>query len=241
MTCDSTSLLGDKRSAELSGIALQQQIEEHKKADDGRSVLGWAISQIWRSDEGSLTRLQNLQKDWQQAQTSGDAARVQELQQQITKAIEQDKDAIGLQGEISYYGGGALKTAALFFGGGKGGLLANNGTIGLAASVGLYGLDTAKMNDDASTFAANLALGGAKGGLTKALFQSMGSLPIESPAAKGIVLGMGARLIDTSLTKENYKDGDGNFRQPVLAKLPPPLPTPARCSLTPRCSPARMD
>jgi hypothetical protein len=211
MTGDSTSLLGDKRSAELSGIALQQQIEEHKKADDGRSVLGWAISQIWRSDEGSLTRLQNLQKDWQQAQTSGDAARVQELQQQITKAIEQDKDAIGLQGEISYYGGGALKTAALFFGGGKGGLLANNGTIGLAASVGLYGLDTAKMNDDASTFAANLALGGAKGGLTKALFQSMGSLPIESPAAKGIVLGMGARLIDTSLTKENYKDGDGNF------------------------------
>lgn len=211
MTGDSSNILGDKRSAELSVIALDQQIAEHKKADDHRSVLGWAVSQIWRSDEGSLSSLEKLSKDVKEAQAKGDTTRVNELTQQITTAVKGDQDSVGLQDEISHYTGGGLKTAALFFGGGKGGFLANRGMVGLATTVGLYGLDEAKMSDAPTAFATNFAFGGAKGGLTKALFQGLGSMPLESPAAKGIVLGMGSRIIDTSLTPSNYRAADGSI------------------------------
>lgn len=211
MTGDSNSVLGQERSTQLSVLALDQQIAEHKKADDNRSVLSWAVSQIWRRDEGSLTQLQQLSKEVHEAQDKGDTARVQALRNRIDTAVKSDKDEIGLQSEISHYTGGGLKTAALFFGGSKAGFLSARGGMGLAATVGLYGLDEAKIGDDAASFATNFALGGAKGGLTKGLFHQLGGLPIESPALKGVVLGMGARAIDTGLTGSNYINAEGKF------------------------------
>jgi hypothetical protein len=109
------------------------------------------------------------------------------------------------QSEVSHYGAGFLKTAALFM----------PGRIGLAGSIILGGLDSASPNSSGSAQIADFALGGLKGAGMRGIMHAMGSekLPdfvAQSPAVKGVAFGISNRVLDTVLTRQSYLDANGN-------------------------------
>ncbi|CAN5310181.1 hypothetical protein BH10CYA1_BH10CYA1_60760 [soil metagenome] len=128
---------------------------------------------------------------------------VQGALREVTAVFTDNKN---IQSEVSHYGAGFLKTAALFM----------PGKIGLAGSIIIGGLDQAKPNESSGSQVADFALGGLKGAGMRAVMHAMGSerLPgfiSQSPAAKGVAFGISNRLLDTALTRQNYLDANGNF------------------------------
>ncbi len=117
---EGASLSPNINSENLTLTALDHQIEEHKKSDDNRSLLSWAVSQVWRQGDNSLTDLEKLSKQAHDAEKAGDTARLSQLQGDMAKQIQDDQNAMKSQGEVNYYAGAGLKTAALFVGMGKG-------------------------------------------------------------------------------------------------------------------------
>lgn len=121
----------------------------------------------------------------------------------VTSAFTDDKN---IQSEVSHYGAGFLKTAALFM----------PGKIGLAGSIIIGGLDQASPDESNSNKVVDFALGGLKGAGMRGIMHAMGSekLPLfvsQSPAAKGVAFGISNRLLDTALTRQNYFDANGNL------------------------------
>lgn len=128
---------------------------------------------------------------------------VQNAIREVTSVFTDNKDT---QAEISRYGAGFLKTAALFM----------PGKVGLAGSIIIGGLDQASPNESSSNQLADFALGGLKGAGMRGIMHAMGSekMPAfisESPAAKGVAFGISNRLLDTALTRQNYLDANGNI------------------------------
>lgn len=188
--------------------ALDAQIEAHQERDKNRSVLGWTVSQFYRSDENSLESMQRLREQAAQAQASGDTATAARLQGQIAQHIKTDESATNFQDELSHYIGGGLKTAALFLGPG---LLSRKKLpiIGMAATVGLYGADQAKVGDfnfdNAGAFTADFLEGGVKGGALRSVFGLLGQkMHASNIAVKGMAMGTSSRLIETGLSRNNW-------------------------------------
>lgn len=175
--------------------ALQAQIEAHRETDRKRSLLGQAVDAIWRSDENSLSRMERLQADAEDKARAGDSAALSAMRQEIEGAIRSDLSAVKLQDEISHYGAGFLKNAALFM----------RGRLGLAGSVALFALDELRPADSFQDQLADLGLGASKGALMKGAFHFLGQKDVGI-AAKGIGLGASLRLTELGLSRRNYID-----------------------------------
>jgi hypothetical protein len=193
--------------------ALDAQIQAHQERDKNRSVLGWTVSQFYRSDENSLDSMQRLRDQAAQAQAQGDTATFNSLQSQISQRIKDDESATNFQDELSHYIGGGLKTAALFFGPG---MLAKKKLpiVGMAATVALYGADQAKVGDfnfeNAGTFSADFLEGGIKGGALRSVFGLLGTkMQASNIAVKGMAMGTSSRLIETGLSRNNWISDGG--------------------------------
>ncbi|MBI4533899.1 MAG: hypothetical protein HY711_08110, partial [Candidatus Melainabacteria bacterium] len=116
-----------------------------------------------------------------------------------------DQQALGKKGEIHHYVGGFFKTAGLFM----------RGKLGLAGTVAIYALDQMNPTDGLKTQLADLAMGGAKGGLMKGMFHLMGDKPVNI-AAKGVGLGVTSRVLELGLTRGTYTDlrtGEASLQQ----------------------------
>ncbi len=128
---------------------------------------------------------------------------VQTALREVTSVFTSNQNT---QSEVSHYGAGFLKTAALFM----------PGRIGLAGSIILGGLDQASPNSSGGAQLADFALGGLKGAGMRGIMHAMGSekLPefvAQSPAVKGVAFGISNRVLDTVLTRQNYLDANGNL------------------------------
>lgn len=104
-----------------------------------------------------------------------------------------------LKSEVSYYGGGFLKTASLFL----------RGRYALPAAMAVYALDEMKPGDAVGTQMLDGTLGAGKGAGMRAAFSLTGG--IRDHAAKGLVLGMASRTTEIGLTRSNYLNSDGSF------------------------------
>jgi hypothetical protein len=128
------------------------------------------------------------------------------VQGALREASSAFTDNKNIQSEVSHYGAGFLKTAALFM----------PGRIGLAGSIIIGGLDQASPNSSSGAQLADFALGGLKGAGMRGVMHAMGSEKLpefisQSPAVKGVAFGISNRLLDTALTRQNYLDANGNL------------------------------
>jgi hypothetical protein len=212
---------------QLTLQALDRQIQAHEDADKNKSLLSWAVSQVWHPADGSLSQLQQLSKEAHAAESRGDTAQLARMQSQIAQKIEDDRKTLGGQGEVEFYAGAGLKTAALFVGGGKAGFFSKLGWAGLASTVGLYAADNAHVGDSGLDMGRNLLMGGAKGGLIKGSFHVIGESGIESNVVKGMLMGGSARGLDLLLSPGTYTndagqtDVAGGFKRVATGTLDP--------------------
>src|SRR5215813_623234 len=179
---------------------LRRQIKSHEDHDESKSYLGRAISFVWGKDEQSLARLQDLQRQTESAQQSGDTQMAAKLQTQIADQVTADRKEVELQDEINHYAGGFLKTGALFL----------RGRLGLAGTIGVYALDQMNPRDSLKTQLTDMTLGMAKGGLMKGAFHLVGQKDVPV-ALKGVGLGITSRVLDLGLTRSTYMSPNGEF------------------------------
>ena len=107
---------------------------------------------------------------------------------------------------IKFWGSEFAKTASFFL----------PGKAGYAASMVFGAADQAKVGDTLGNNIVDASLGAVKGGLTKAAFSVVGGnetfgTGLWTIPAKGMVLGTSSRFLDTTLTRQNWQDGSGNF------------------------------
>lgn len=176
-------------------VALQNEINQHRNADLNRSYLGKAFDYVYRSDENSYKKMEELEKKAIVNMQAGDVDAIEKMRDEVMQAVEKDKTALRWQNDISSLGGAGLKIGALFFG----------GKIGYAASAGFFAADEAKPNDKLGAQAVDLTLGATKGLAFKFMLdKTMGSnMPL---ALKGGAMSIGGRTLDTALTRSNYYD-----------------------------------
>lgn len=99
---------------------------------------------------------------------------------------------------------GFVKAVPLFMGQGR----------GMVLSAVLHGLDEVHRGDNLGTQVADFALGSAKGIGTKLLMDKVGTTEI-SASLKGLTIGGGSSLLNSSLTRTNWlneKTGDFDFQ-----------------------------
>ncbi|HEY9871249.1 MAG TPA: hypothetical protein V6D08_18965 [Candidatus Obscuribacterales bacterium] len=180
--------------------SLSREIEAHEKHENSRSYLGKAADFVFRSDENSLEALKKLQDEIQQSLDQGNAAEVARLSNQTTKLIQQDRENLAIQDEVSHYTGGFLKTASIFM----------HGRLGLGGAVAAHALDQMRPADDFRMQLADAALGGLKGGLLKTTFDVLSAKSVGI-AAKGVALGGSSRLLELGLSRQTYDAGNGNI------------------------------
>jgi beta-amylase len=87
-----------------------------------------------------------------------------------------------------------LTTAALFAG----------GKVGLASTLVLYGLNSARPDSKAINQVEDFALGAVKGVATRGIFAGANYLP--TAPLKGVVTGIGARVLDTVVNRDTFSD-----------------------------------
>lgn len=102
--------------------------------------------------------------------------------------------------EINQYASGAIKTFGLFA----------RGKLGMGVTLASHALDAASIDESAGMRLADAAMGVVKGYALKRTFGAIAESSIAI-APKAIGLGIGARFIDTALTRRNYFDNDGCF------------------------------
>jgi hypothetical protein len=190
----------EEKADNASLEALRLQIEAHKKQDASRSLLGQAVDAVWRSDDRSLQQMEALLAEGEQKAKAGDTAGLASMEKNIQERIKADQQAVATQDQVSGYGTGFLKTAALFM----------RGRLGLAGTIALYGFDQLRPADDWRTQLADFSLGGLKGAGMKGLFTVLGQKEVGI-AAKGVGLGVGSRVLDLGLTRQTYLSTDGSF------------------------------
>ncbi|HEY9871235.1 MAG TPA: hypothetical protein V6D08_18890 [Candidatus Obscuribacterales bacterium] len=190
----------EEKADNASLEALRLQIEAHKKQDGSRSLLGQAVDTVWRSDDRSLKELERLLAEGEQKAKAGDTAGLASMEKDIRERIKADQQAVATQDQVSGYGAGFLKTAALFM----------RGRLGLAGTIALYGLDQLRPADDWKTQLADFSLGGLKGAGMRGVFHVLGQKNVGI-AAKGVGLGVSSRVLDLGLSRQTYLSADGSY------------------------------
>lgn len=191
--------------------ALQQEIQDHKATDHGRSYLDKAIDWVWRSDENSFKRLESLEQKAKEHLLRGEIDAVEKMRAEVEEAVKKDRKALNLQNDISFYGSTGLKVGALFLG----------GPVGWTATAGLYMLDEARPKDSLRTQILDAGLGTVKGLAFKGMLS--GVLASKMPIAlKGGIMSLGGRGLDTALSRHNYydlKSDSYSFRSGIKATV----------------------
>lgn len=118
-------------------------------------------------------------------------------------ALTADEKLLSWRSEISLYGTGFLKTAALFL----------PGKAGLLGAASTYGIDRVKLNDDSHGQLLDGCLGGLTGALLSKTFSALGARSINlGPAGKGVLMGLGARAIELGLDRKTWsRQGEDGF------------------------------
>src|SRR5947209_4653175 len=97
--------------------ALDKEINKHSDDRQSESLLGSAVSAVthefWHKDQDALADLKFLQQEAARKKAAGDAAGLNAMQGQIEQAIKTSRDARETEQDISHYGSGFIKTAAL--------------------------------------------------------------------------------------------------------------------------------
>lgn len=185
-------------SPEHSIDALKLQIEAHRRHELRESWLGhsvgWLTSQNGKSND-SLRQLERLRDKADKELKAGDTQALKVTKQEIEAQIKFDREALAWKDELTRYGGGFAKAAALF----------SRGRIGAAATIGLHGMDQARCGDSTLANFADLTLGGTKGATMRLVFDKVGHAPI-GPASKGIILGLANTTLESGLSRQQYID-----------------------------------
>jgi hypothetical protein len=169
---------------------IEQQIQQHHKADSEQSYIGKIFNAAYNRDEQSLKRLET------ELQTAKATGKISETAQD---SLDRDRQAVSMQGDINQYGTGFLRTAFLFM----------NGRTGLIGTVAVGALNEAKPADAMGTQALDAILGGTKGGAMKGVFNVLGGSQVDI-FTKGVGLSLASRIIDTGLTRNNWLDPASN-------------------------------
>ena len=77
--------------AQLALSALQQEIQAHREADKNRSYLDKAFDFVWRSDEKSLKKLENLEYDMKRDLSVGNVEAASRMRDEVFAAIQKDQ------------------------------------------------------------------------------------------------------------------------------------------------------
>lgn len=179
---------------------MQAEINAHKKQKGDESYLGKAFDFLYRSDDRSLARLEEMNNSAKDALKRGDVAAVEKMSGDIDKQVKEDIRARGLQGDINFYGSTGLKVGAIMVG----------GPVGWAATGALYMADEAKPKDSVKDQAIEAGFGLAKGLAFKGLVG--GVLGSEMNLGfKGASMSLGGRSIETLMSRGNYYDEKGQF------------------------------
>jgi hypothetical protein len=173
-----------KRVASID--ALEEQVNQHHKADADTSYLGKIFAAAYSTDEKTLKRLET---ELHTARAFG------KLSETAQDALDQDRHAISRQADVTHYGTGFLRTGFLFM----------NGGVGMIGTVAVGALNEAKPSDAYGTQAIDAILGGTKGGAMKGVFNALGGSQVDM-FTKGVGLSLASRIIDTGLTRDNWLD-----------------------------------
>jgi hypothetical protein len=192
----------EKNSPAKADIAalntLSLQIEAHKKHDKKESWLARGVGYITtlntRSDD-SIKDMERLKQKASRELEKGDKQAFAATKKEIEAKIKSDRETLGWKDEVTRYGGGFAKTAALFA----------KGPIGVALTLGLHGAAEAKVGDSRLATLADLGLGAAKGGAMRLVFNKIGDHTM-SAAGKGVTLGILNSALESGLTRQNYLD-----------------------------------
>lgn len=185
----------DELVARQALLSLHDELDTHRRADRDRSYLNKAFDFVWRSDEKSFDKLTELEKQLSERVRQGDYDAAAKMRDEVNAAVKKDRDALGLQNNISFYGSTGVKVGALFFG----------GPVGWGATAALYALDQANPNDTLGKQFVDGGMGAVKGvafkGLLGGVLASSAAIPL-----KGAAMSFGGRALDTLLTSDNYYD-----------------------------------
>lgn len=180
--------------------ALKKEIAFHEEIDDSTSYLGKVFDYVYSKDQKSLEELKTMYEDYGQALGEGNAEKLAAMQTQIQQKISDDMETVGFQEEIKQMGGTFTKMMFLFVQGG----------VGVAGTAGSYALDQAKPADELGTQVLDGTLGAAKGLAMRQLVQLVGQSELPF-ALKGVLMGATNRILEQTLTRENWQDKDGEF------------------------------
>jgi len=103
---------------------------------------------------------------------------------------------------IDHYGSEFLQTASLFTG----------GKTGLIATAVAYGLGNAHADDGWRAATVDVGLGAVKGVAMKGLFAVAGAHIALAPT-KGIAMGLGSRILDTTVSRDTWNDPSGTWQK----------------------------
>lgn len=176
-------------------LALRQELDTHRAADNDRSYLNKAFDWMYRSDEKSFKQMEDLEKRAINNINSGNLDAVEKMRDEVRMAVEKDRKALKMQGDISFLGSTGVKIGAIFLG----------GPIGWTATAALYMADEAKPKDSAGTQVLDATLGAAKGLAFKGMLGGVVGSNLNV-ALKGGIMSFGGRGLDTALTRLNYYD-----------------------------------
>jgi hypothetical protein len=112
-----------------------------------------------------------------------------ELYAKADRLVWEDNSNLAHRAELSQYGTGFCKTAALFF----------PARAGSFATFSLYALDQARGSESTSKQFLDFGLGALKGTLLRKAFSVLGSCELGA-ASKGVALGISSRIIEQTLT-----------------------------------------
>lgn len=166
---------------------VDQQIITHEVIDRQQTYLQTALDWIFRRDEDAVANLKDLREE-----ISANGGIVD--RKVLAERLQASHDAEQSQFNVSRYGAGALKTAALFLPGGA----------GLAATIALNALDHARPADSAKHQMMDAGLGAMQGGILRL---TLGALPAGHFAARGALIGVTSRLSDRLFDRHNYVTG----------------------------------
>lgn len=178
---------------------LDQQIRLHNQQDQNQGLIQHVLSAVW--DGGSLKSLQSLQTlktEVAAAEKSGNNQAAEQLTNQVSQAIADDRQRVERRDTYLGMATGALETAFMVLGGSK-----LRTAVGLAGTAATYALDSMKTGSDWKERSKDALLGASKGLAMRTVFQTTGRF---NPVVQGLATGITGRFTDYATNRGLYQD-----------------------------------
>ncbi|MDR3615555.1 MAG: hypothetical protein P4L53_18490 [Candidatus Obscuribacterales bacterium] len=188
---------GDRIAAELT---------RHENFEHSRSILSKAVDLFYNKDAETLASLKKLQSEVQQSRPGATPDKNPQLDEEVSKTIAADRQAIERKSTISNLATGAVEYAFLAVPALKKARSAEVAVAGLLGTATTWGLAQAKADDTKAHQSEDFVLGAAKGLVTKKFLDVLGTRS-QNPYITGVLMGSSSRVADNAFDRNTWSSG----------------------------------